>query len=172
MNRHAVITGIAIAAILASVAYSGLNVYAADQLGYRWAGSGDFSFFAMSNGGNVEFCNPTPVWADIASFRIDLFLDTKNLGTFHADAIHLNPSSTVLQRGGFVSDGFVEAQHVFMTLDFEFDSGDVRLDPDRMRVLVTTSTPILGLIPYSSSSQYAGIDFASVMNGDGFQCQD
>lgn len=170
MNRHTVITGIAIAVIAAPFVYSGMNIYAAEQLQYRWNDPEKFSFFAMSNNGDVEFCNTTPMWADVKSFRVDLFYDTNNLGAFSVDSVSVGPSSSAMQYGSFVSEEFVAAQHVFMTLDFEFDGGDIRLDPTKMYALVTTSTPILGFIPYTASAQYTGFGFDGIMKGDGFEC--
>lgn len=170
MNKHKVITVIAAVIIVTPFAYSGLNIYAAEQLQYRWGNAEKFSFFAMSNSGDIELCNPTPLWADIKNFQVNLFYDTKNLGTFNVDSIRVNPTSSSLQYGGFISDVFVEAQHVFMTIDFEFDGGDIRLDPTKMYVLVTTNTPVLGFIPYTTSSQYTGFDFDGIMKGDNFAC--
>lgn len=170
MNRHTVITGIAITVIVIPFVYSGLNIYAVEQIQYRWSVTEKFNFFAMSNGGNVEFCNTSPMWAHIKDLQIDLFYDMNNLGTFNVDTINVDPMSSTIQHGRFVSDGFVEAQHLFMTLDYEFDGGDIRLDPTRMSVLVTMNTPILGLFPYDINSQYAGFDFDGIMKGDNFEC--
>ena len=170
MNKHTAITCIAIMVIIAPFAYSGMNIYAAEHLQYRWSDTEKFSFFVMSNGGDVVFCNPTPVWADIKGFQVDLFYGAENLGTLDMDSISLEPSLSALQYGNFVSDKFVEAQHVFMTLDYEFDGGDIRLDPTKMYVLVTINTPILGLIPYTTTAQYTGFDFDGMMKGDGFEC--
>lgn len=170
MNKYTVITAIAIAVIVAPFVYSGLNIYAAEQLQYRWANTEEFDFFSMSNSGDVEFCNLMPVWVDIKDFQVDLFYGVKNLGSLYVNSIRVDPVSSTLQYGSFVSDRFVEAQHVFMVLDHEFDSGDIRLDPTKMYVQVTMNTPILGLIPYTASTQYAGFDFDKMMNGDGFEC--
>ncbi len=170
MNKHTVITCIAIVVMAVPFAYSGMNIYAAEQLQYRWGDAEGFSFFAMSNSGYVEFCNPTPLWADLRSFQADLFYDADILGTFVVDGVGLEPSSSALQYGGFRSDEFITVQSIFMTLDYEFDGGDVRLDPTKMYVLVTVSTPVLGFIPYATSSQYTGFGFDGMMRGDGFRC--
>lgn len=170
MNKHTVITAIAIAVIVAPFVYSGLNISAAEQLQYRWGNAEEFDFFSMSNSGGVEFCNPTPMWVDVKNFQVNLFYDIENLGALHVDSIRVDPVSSTLQYGSFVSDRFVEAQHVFMTLDYEFDGGDIRLDPTKMYVQVTMNTPILGLIPYTASTQYTGFDFDKMMSGDGFEC--
>ena len=170
MNRYTIITGVAIAVIAMPFIYSGLNIYAADQLQYRWDSTENFSFFVMSNGGHMEFCNTSPVWTYINNFQVDLFYDMNNLGTFMVDFVSIEPSSTTTRHGSFQSDEFISAQHVFMTIDYEFDGGDIRLDPTKMYVMVTTNTPILGLIPYTTSTQYTGFGFDGIMNGDNFEC--
>lgn len=170
MNKHTVITSIAIAIIIIPFAYSGLNIYAVEQVQYKWADAKKFNFFAMSNNGMVEFCNPNLTWTHIKDFQIDLFYDVKNLGTFKVTQINAEPTSSTLEYGKFISDSFVEVQHVFMTLDHEFDDGNSRLDPTKMYVQVTMNTPILGLIPYATSSQYTGFDFDMIMKGDGYEC--
>jgi len=62
MNKHSVITIIAIIVIIIPFAYSGLNILGAHQLEYRWSHLGDFNFFTMSNHGEIEFCNTIPFW--------------------------------------------------------------------------------------------------------------
>ena len=170
MNKHHIITGVAMIVIAAPFVYSGLNIYAVEQMQYRWNNVEEFSFFVMSNNGMMEFCNTTPFWVDIKTFQVELFYDVNSLGTFSLDSVSMNPSSSTIQYGKFVSDKFVAAQHVFMTLDFEFDGGDIRLNPTKSYVLVTTNTPIMGFIPYVTSSQYTGFDFDSIMKGDSFDC--
>ena len=170
MNRHTVITSIATVAIIAPFAYSALNIYAAGQLQYQWSEPEVFSYFVMSNSGSVEFCNPTMAWADIKSFEVGIYYDVNELGTFKSGPVSMGPSSSATSHGTFVSDEFVSVQHVFMTLDFEFDGGDIRMDPTKMHILVTAETPILGFIPYATSSQFTGFDFDKIMRGDGFGC--
>ena len=59
MNRYSAITLVAIIIIIIPFAYSGLNIIGANQLEYRWNNDVEgFSFFEMSNNGEVEFCNP------------------------------------------------------------------------------------------------------------------
>ena len=60
MNKYSIITVVAIIIIIAPFAYSGLNIIGANQLEYKWNDSEGFSFFAMSNNGNIEFCNSMP----------------------------------------------------------------------------------------------------------------
>ena len=55
MNKYSTITLIAIIIIIIPFAYSGLNIIGANQIEYKWSGSEEFSFFAMSNNGK-NFC--------------------------------------------------------------------------------------------------------------------
>ena len=45
------------------------------------------------------------------------------------------------------TEEFQSTQHMFMTLDYEFDGGAVRVDPNKFIVLVTIETPIAGNNP-------------------------
>ena len=56
-----------------------------------------------------------------------------------------------------------------MNFDFEFDSGDIRLDPINC-CLIQTHTPILGIIPYSSTTQITAFDFDQLMNAEDLTC--
>jgi hypothetical protein len=57
-----------------------------------------------------------------------------------------------------------------MTLDFEFDGGDIRLDPNKLIILIQTDTPIIGIIPYSTITQMSGFDFDKIMNSENLSC--
>ena len=52
MNKYSIITFIAVIIIITPFAYSGLNIIGANELEYKWSGSEEFSFFAMSNNGD------------------------------------------------------------------------------------------------------------------------
>ena len=73
MNKYSTITLIAIVIIIIPFAYSGLNIIGANQLEYKWSGSEEFSFFAMSNNGDVEFCNTMPFSTSFQKFQIVTF---------------------------------------------------------------------------------------------------
>ena len=53
MNKYSTVTLIAMIIIIIPFAYSGLNIIGANQLEYKWSGSEEFSFFAMSNNGEI-----------------------------------------------------------------------------------------------------------------------
>ena len=170
MNKHSKITIIAIIVIIIPFVYSGLNIYAASQLQYRWSEQDKFSYFEMSNNGDVEFCNVLPYWMNFKKFEITTYYDLQNKGTLTIEPVTINPLSHTTQKGIFHSEEFAPTQYLFMELDFEFNGGTIRLDPNKMGVIVNIETPIIGIIPYSTTMQYSGFDFNKIMNGDMFNC--
>jgi hypothetical protein len=63
-----------------------------------------------------------------------------------------------------------EAQHIFMTFDFEFNGGNIRLDPNQFIIVINADTPILGMIPYTTTIQMSGFEFDSIMNSEDLSC--
>ncbi|MEK0368448.1 MAG: hypothetical protein QQN62_02410 [Nitrosopumilus sp.] len=118
----------------------------------------------------MEFCNTIPFWITFQKFEISTFYQSKNLGSFTVQPLTINPSSSVVQEGVFLSDEISETQHIFMTFDFEFNGGDIRLDPNQFMILITADTPILGIIPYSSTIQMSGFEFDEMMNAEDLYC--
>lgn len=169
MNKYTIITIVAIIAIITPIAYSILNIHAAEKLQYRWT-KDKFNYFELSNNGDVNFCNNLPYWASFKKFQITTFYDTENKGTFTIPQFTVNPSSRVIQNGVFYTEDYTEAQYLFMQLDFEFNGGEIRLDPSKMQIVVSIDTPIIGIIPYSINTQYSGFDFNQIMNGKNFDC--
>jgi hypothetical protein len=86
------------------------------------------------------------------------------------DPLTVNPLSSSTQNGVFISQELTAAQHVFMTMDFELDGGDIRLDPNQFTVITNAETPILGLIPYSTITQYDIVDFDDKMKSLDLSC--
>ena len=158
MNRYTIITAIAIAVIVIPIAHSGLSVVGAQQLEYRWDSPGEFNFFTMLNEGKMEFCNAMPFWTTFQKFEISTFYQSNHLGSYVVKPLTMSPYSSTVQEGTFVSNGMSEAQHIFMTFDFMFNGGNIRLDPNQFIITVATDTPILGIIPYSSTVQMSGFD--------------
>jgi len=170
MNKHSIITAIAIIVIVTPFAYSGLSIVGAQQLEYRWDNPGEFTFFTMLNQGEMEFCNTIPFWITIQKFEISTFYQSGHLGSLIVQPLTINPYSSVVQEGIFTSEGMAEAQHIFMTFDFMFNGGNIRLDPNQFIILITTDTPILGIIPYSSTTQISGFEFDKMMNAEDLAC--
>ncbi len=170
MNKYSKITVVAIIAIIIPFVYSILNIYAAEQLQFRWSDQNKFNYFALSNNGDVEFCNTLPYWTSFKKFEVTTFYDLENKGTFTTQPLMINPSSHATQNGIFHSEDLTEAQYLFMQLDFEFSGEPIRLDPNKMQILVNIDTPIIGVIPHSTSMQYSGFTFNNIMNGKNFNC--
>ena len=170
MNKYSVITVIAIIIIIIPFAYSGLNIIGSNQLEYKWNGTEGFSFFAMSNNGDVEFCNPMPFPTSFQKFQIISFYDVKNIGEFEINASTIESQSSTIQAGNFSTEEFQSTQHMFMTLDYEFDGGVIRVDPNKFIVLVTVQTPIMGIIPYSHTMQISGFELDQTMKNQELSC--
>jgi len=170
MNKHIVITAIAIVVIIIPIAHSGLSIVGTKQLEYRWDNPGEFTFFTMLNQGEMEFCNTMPFWITFQKFEISTFYQSEHLGSFVVKPLTINPYSSVVQEGIFTSEGMSEAQHIFMTFDFMFNGGNIRLDPNQFIITINTDTPILGIIPYSSTTQMSGFDLDKMMNSEDLSC--
>ena len=110
MNRYSIVTAIAIAVIVIPFTYSGLNIFGGQQLEYRWDNPGEFSFFAMSNHGEMEFCNPMPFWTSFQKFQIATFYDEEHIGSFVVNPVTINPSSSVVLEGLFSAEKITMAQ--------------------------------------------------------------
>jgi hypothetical protein len=170
MNKHSIITTIAIVVIIIPIAHSGLSIVGTQQLEYRWDNPGEFTFFTMLNEGEMEFCNTMPFWITFQKFEISTFYQSEHLGSFIVKPLTINPYSSVVQEGIFTSEGMSEAQHIFMTFDFMFNGGNIRLDPNQFIITINTDTPILGIIPYSSTTQMSGFDLDKMMNSEDLSC--
>ena len=170
MNKYSTITFIAIIVIIIPFAYSGLNIIGANQLEYKWSGTEGFSFFAMSNSGEMEFCNPMQFSTSFQKFQITSFYDVKNIGTYEIESTTIEPQSSIVKKGSFSTEEFQSTQHMFMTLDYEFDGGAVRVDPNKFIVLVTIQTPIMGIIPYSNTVQVSGFELDQIMKNKELSC--
>ena len=170
MNKYSTITLIAIIIIIIPFAYSGLNIIGANQLEYKWSGSEEFSFFAMSNNGNMEFCNPMPFPTSFEKFQITTFYDAKNIGMYEIISTAIEPQSSIVKKGSFTTEEFQSTQHMFMTLDYEFGGGAIRVDPNKFIVLVTVQIPIMGIIPYSHTMQISGFELDQTMKNQELSC--
>jgi len=170
MNKYSIITAIAIVVIVIPFAHSGLSILGAQQLEYRWDNPGEFTFFTMLNQGEMEFCNTMPFWTSFQKFEIAIFYQSDQLGSFVVEPSTINPFSSLVKEGIFSTEERSESQHIFMTFDFMFNGGNIRLDPNQFMILISTDTPILGIIPYSSTTQISGFDFDKMMNAEDLSC--
>jgi hypothetical protein len=170
MNKYSTITLIAIIIIIIPFAYSGLNIIGANQLEYKWSGLEEFSFFSMSNNGDVEFCNPMPFPTNFQKFQITTYYDTKNVGMYEITSTIIEPKLSIIKKGNFSTEEFQSTQHMFMTLDYEFNGGPIRMDPNKFIVVVSIQTPIAGIIPYSHTNQISGFELDQTMKNKELSC--
>ena len=170
MNKHSIITVIAIIVIVIPFLFSGMNILGTQQLEYRWHSPGEFSFFTMSNHGEMEFCNTLPFWMSFQEFKIAPYYTGTHMGTYTVKQLTLYPISSGVQEGIFSSEEITMAQHTFMNFDFEFDDGDIRLDPNQFIIVVQIETPILGIIPYTTTTQISGFEFDQKMKSLDLVC--
>ena len=170
MNKYSIITIIAIIVIISPFAFAAMNIIGSQQLEYRWYSPGTFSFFTMLNHGKTEFCNTLPFWMTFQKFEVSVYFTDTYLGSYVVKPLTLDPLSSGVQEGIFSSEDISNAQHTFMNFDFEFDSGDIRLDPNQFIVVTQTDTPILGFIPYSSTTQISGFEFDEMMSAEDLTC--
>jgi len=170
MDKHTIITIIAILVIISVVAYSGLNIYAAGQLKFRWSEPAKFDYLTMSNDGNMEFCNPLPYYANFKNFQVSIFYDSQDRGTFRIDSLNIGPFSSILQKGVFSAQDYSAAKQLFMQMDFQIDGGEISIDPSKMVSIVKIDTPIIGVIPYSTTIQYSGLGFDRIMKSNDWSC--
>ena len=170
MNKHSIITIIAIIVIITPIAYSGLSIIGVQQLEYRWDNPGEFTFFTMLNQGEIEFCNTMPFWITFQKFEISTFYQSGYLGSSTVQPLTIDPYSSTVKDVIFTSEGMPEAQHIFMTFDFMFNGGNIRLDPNQFNIVVDVDTPILGIIPYSTTTQISGFELDKIMNSEDLSC--
>lgn len=170
MNKYSLITAIAIIVIVSPFVFATMNIFSSQQLEYRWHSPGTFSFFTMMNDGKMEFCNTLPFWMTFEKFKVSAFYMEGYLGSYVVKPLTLNPLSSGIQEGVFSSEGIDEAQHIFMSFDYVFNSGETRLNPNEFIMTIQTDTPILGIIPYSSTTQISGFEFDELMNTEDLTC--
>ena len=170
MNKYSAITIIAILIIIAPFAYSGLNIVGAEQLQYKWNDSEEFSFFTMMNNGNIELCNPMPFSISFDKLQIGSFYNAKNIGTYEIMATTIEPQSSVITNGNFFTEEYQSTQRLFLTLDYEFDGGEIRVDPNKFIVIVSIHPPIAGIIPYSHDLQISGFELDQIMKNQELSC--
>lgn len=168
MDKHSIIVIIAIIVIAIPFVYSGWNIYAANQIQLHGTNEDRFRFFDMiSEGGNVEVCNPSPFFVNFQKLSIVTFFDSYDKGTFSTDPINLSPLSSQIINGTFSSENFSESQYLAMHFDGIFSgSSPERIDPRRLTITTEIETPIIGLIPYTVTKQYSGLYFWETLNGD------
>jgi len=170
MNKYSTITIIAILIIIAPFAYSGLNIIGAEQLQYKWNDSEEFSFFTMMNNGSIELCNQMPFPISFEKLQIGSFYNAENIGTYEIMGTTIEPQSSIVTNGNFFTEEYQSTQRLFLTLDYEFGGGEIRVDPNKFIVIVSIHTPIAGIIPYSQDLQISGFELDQIMKNQELSC--
>lgn len=140
-----------------------MNIYAANQIQIKW-NEEFFSFFEMSNNGVIKVCNPFPVPTSVSQIRITVIYEDDSKGTYMVPSSYIVPGVNLLE-GTFSAEQFSATQFTLMQFDAQFNGvSEVRLDPNALFVIVAIDTPIMGIIPYTTSIKYGGFDFYNMMN--------
>ncbi|MGI9567255.1 MAG: hypothetical protein ACR2LL_09625 [Nitrosopumilus sp.] len=172
MNKHTLVVIIASVVIAISVGFSGWNIFASEQVDLMITEE-HFSYFGLMNSGKISVCNPLPFYANFNEIRISMIFDERSIGVLSFSEIQLEPNSEVEVQGTFTSENFKEAQ--YLSLHFDSMYNDViptRIDQEKMNVVTEIQTNIIGVIPYSVTNQYPGLEFWNVMEDrEDYSCQ-
>lgn len=166
MNKHTVIVIIASFVIVGPFVFAAMNIYAAEQVQFAGIKQERFNFFEMINDREIKVCNPSPFYVVFNKINIIMIYDQKDKGIFSIQGTALPPSSVTTLEGKFTSETFEEAQYLSIHFDGMFSgTTPMRIDQNKFDIVTEISTPIMGMIPYSNTQQYSGLDFWNMMNG-------
>jgi len=167
MNKHSVIVIISIIVILGVVGNSIWNIYAVQQLQLS-GNDGIFRYYeTMVNKDKIVACNPSPLPASFNQFYITIFFEGKEKGVFNIQGNSIPPNSSNILDANFSSDSFSEIQYYFLHFDGMFSgSAPIRIDLSKLTIKTEFQTPILGIIPFSVTNQYTGLNFWNMLNDD------
>jgi len=163
MNKHTIIVIVASIVIILAIGFSAWNIFSADQIQFK-AVKQNFSYFHLINNGKISMCNPLPFPANFNDVKISMFFDGRNIGVLGISEIQLEPNSETKVQGKFTSETFKEAQ--YLSLHFDSMYNDViptRIDQEKMIVVTEIQTKIIGVIPYFTTNQHAGLEFWKMM---------
>ena len=166
MNKHTAIVIIASFVIATPFVFAAMNIYAAEQVQFAGIEQERFNYFDMIYDREIKVCNPNPFYVVVDKINIIMIFDQRDKGVFSIQKTTLSPLSTTTLEGKFSSETFEEAQYLAMHFDGMFSgTAPLRIDPNRFDIVMEISTPIIGIIPYSITQQYSGLDFWNMMNG-------
>lgn len=166
MNKHSIIVIISSLVIIGVVGNSIWNIYAVEQLQLS-GDNGIFRYYeTMVNEDKIVICNPLSFPISFNQFYINVFYESKTKGVFNIEGTTIQPKSSKVLDANFLSEDFSEIQYLFINYDFMFNGGPIRNDPKKLAVEIEFQTPILGIIPFSVTQKYAGLDFWNMLNED------
>ncbi len=165
MNKHTGIVIIASFIIAGPFVYAALNISASQQVQFVGTEGKKFNYFDMINDGEINVCNPNPFYVVFSQMDIIMIFEQRDKGIFSIQGTTLAPLSITTLEGKFRSESFQEAQYLSLHFDVMFSgSAPIRIDPNKFAIATETHTPIIGIIPYSITQQYSGLDFWNMMN--------
>jgi len=165
MNKHTAIVVIASFIIAGPFVFAAWNIYAVQQIQFVGTQEKKFNYFDMINDGEINVCNPNPFYVVFDKMYIIMIFEQKDKGLFSIQGTTLPPASVTTLEGKFSSETFQEAQYLSMHFDGMFSgSAAIRIDPNKFAITTETHTPIMGIVPYSITQQYSGLDFWNMMN--------
>jgi len=168
MNKHTVLVIISSIIIAGPFVFAGWNIHAAEQVRFVGIEQERFNYFDMINDEEIQVCNPSPFYVVFDKMDIMMIFDQRDKGIFSIQGTTLPPLSITALEGKFSSETFQEAQYLSMHFDGMFSGAlPTRIDQNRFDIVTEISTPIMGIIPYSITQQYSGLDFWNMMNDKG-----
>ena len=165
MDKHAVIVIVASITIVLPFVYGGWNIYGAEQIQFVSSNQEKFSYFEIINNGKISICNTLPFYVTFDKLDVIMIFDQVEKGTLNIQGMTLPPSSITPVEGNFKSELFEEIQYLALHFDGMFSGATImRIDPNKLIILTETHTSLLGIIPYSVTKQFSGLDFWNMMN--------
>ena len=164
MNKHSIITTMAIIVIIISMLYGVWGILSVEQIQLRTPNE-EFSYFEMAHDEEIQMCNPMPFFVSFNGMKIETFYTEDIKGIFEMGSTTLEPNTSKISELNFSSESFSESQYLFMHMDAQF-GGEVpiRLDPNKMIITTTFETRIIGVIPYQTTITQSAFDFTNMMN--------
>ena len=164
MNKHTIISSIAIVVIALPIMYGIWGIYSVEKLQLRTEND-QFSYFDFASNEKIKVCNPMPFYLSFSGINIDVYYLNDLKGEFHLGSEIIDPNSSKILDVDFSSENFSEAQYLFMHMDGQFyGEVPIRLNPQEMKVSTTYQTKIVGVIPYQKTITQSGLEFTQMMN--------
>jgi len=166
MDKHSAIVIISIIVMIGVIGSSIWNIYAIEQLQLS-VNDESFRFYqAMVDEDKFVVCNPFFLPVSFKQFYVTVIFEGNVQGTYSIDGTIISPKSSQILDATFTTEDYSETQYLFMLFDHTFEGNPIRVDPAKMTVQTEFQTPILGIIPFSVTSQYSSMNFWNMLNDE------